>query len=231
MKIYGITGLIGSGKGTLADFLIEKHGFRKMSFADTLKDACSVIFGWKREMLEGDTAESRSWREKVDPFWSDRLGIENFSPRLALQWMGTEAGRGVFGDEIWTTCMERRINDFRESIEEKPYFSEEAKVVIPDTRFFNEIQLIKRLGGQIVRVQRGDLPAHWEKTVQFNMWKNGLSDRFDEQEMLDHQEWLEANIHASEREWIGVDIPNHVVFNNSTLEMLETAADQLSKIQ
>ena len=52
--IIGICGLIGSGKGTVADVLVDQ-GFTKVSFADKLKDGVSTIFGWDRAMLEGDT--------------------------------------------------------------------------------------------------------------------------------------------------------------------------------
>jgi ferredoxin len=70
--IIGICGLIGSGKGTVADVLVDQ-GFTKVSFADKLKDGVSTIFGWNRAMLEGDTDESRQWREQRlneldDPF-------------------------------------------------------------------------------------------------------------------------------------------------------------------
>ena len=37
--IIGVVGFIGSGKGTVADILVEKHGFVKLSFADAVKDA------------------------------------------------------------------------------------------------------------------------------------------------------------------------------------------------
>ena len=67
--IIGICGLIGSGKGTVADVLVDQ-GFKKVSFADRLKDGVSTIFGWDRAMLEGDTDESRQWREQRDDFWS-----------------------------------------------------------------------------------------------------------------------------------------------------------------
>ena len=58
--IIGICGLIGSGKGTVADILEQEHGFIKVSFADSLKDAVAAVFGWPRSLLEGDTEESRS---------------------------------------------------------------------------------------------------------------------------------------------------------------------------
>ena len=64
--IIGICGLIGSGKGTVADILVEEHKFEKISFADKLKDGVATVFNWDRSMLEGDTKESREWREKVD---------------------------------------------------------------------------------------------------------------------------------------------------------------------
>ena len=66
--IIGICGLIGSGKGTVADFLVEQQGFKKLSFADKLKDGVASVFGWDREMLEGNNPDSRAWREKVDPY-------------------------------------------------------------------------------------------------------------------------------------------------------------------
>ena len=39
--IIGICGLIGSGKGTVADIPVE-HNFKKVSFADKLKDGVST---------------------------------------------------------------------------------------------------------------------------------------------------------------------------------------------
>ena len=66
MKVIGVCGLIGGGKGTVADILVGEFGFEKLSFADSLKDMIASIFGWRRELLEGDTKESREWREQVD---------------------------------------------------------------------------------------------------------------------------------------------------------------------
>ena len=59
MKIIGVCGLIGGGKGTVADILVSNHNFQKISFADPLKDMISNVFNWPRHLLEGDTKESR----------------------------------------------------------------------------------------------------------------------------------------------------------------------------
>jgi hypothetical protein len=213
--IIGITGLIGSGKGTIATALVNNHSYTKMSFADAVKDACAVIFGWDRKMIEGDTPESREWRTQVDEFWSDRLGIPDFTPRMAMQLLGTEAGRGVFGEEIWVSTVEKRILSMTEG----------HGVVIPDVRFPNEIQCIKKMHGIIVQVRRGDLPEHWDLTVLYNRSQAGLIPKNPTIEA--HGKWLDENIHASEREWIGMDIPDYVVFNDAGIERLEYAAKML----
>ena len=83
--IIGICGLIGSGKGTVADILQDDFGFTKISFADSLKDAVAAVFSWDRQLLEGATDESRHWREQIDPWWADRLKMPELTPRLILQ--------------------------------------------------------------------------------------------------------------------------------------------------
>ena len=98
--LIGIVGLIGSGKDTVAERLVEKHGYIKDSFAKSLKDAVAAMFNWDRDMLEGDTVSSRHWREQADPFWSQRLG-KSVTPRWVLQHFGTEVMRGHMYDGIW----------------------------------------------------------------------------------------------------------------------------------
>ena len=107
MIVVGLVGFIGSGKGTAGDIL-KKLGFRQDAFAAPVKDAVAVIFGWNRAALEGDTQFSRSFREQPDEFWSEAFGCR-FTPREALQKMGTECGRNVFHPDIWTKALEHRI--------------------------------------------------------------------------------------------------------------------------
>src|SRR5882672_997002 len=95
-KIVGLVGFIGSGKNSAADILIKEHGFKTVAFAGALKDSVAAIFSWPRELLEGNTTESREFREKVDSDWQEKIGnlpLLNgrlVTPRLILQLMGTE---------------------------------------------------------------------------------------------------------------------------------------------
>jgi hypothetical protein len=194
--LIGVVGFIGSGKGSVGDILIEK-GFHKDSFAKPLKDAVSIIFGWPRELIEGDTGLSRAWREEPDPFWSSNFG-RNFTPREALQLMGTEAGRNVFHEDIWVISLLNRSKD--------------KNVVVTDVRFQNEIDYIQRSGGKIIRVVRGEDPV-WYRTLC------GISKLSEREEFMKTQ-----NIHKSEWDWVGTTF-DAIIFNDGSLSDLYDKVD------
>lgn len=151
--IVGICGLIGAGKDTIADYLVEKHKFKKLSFADKLKDSVSAMFDWDRSLLDGKTDESRSWREKEDEFWSKEMNM-SITPRLVLQKFGTECMRDGFYDGIWVSLAKKKLID-----------NPDVKWVIPDVRFENEANMIKEIGGEVWWVKRGQLPI-WFRMYQ-----------------------------------------------------------------
>lgn len=144
--IIGICGLIGGGKGTVADILVETHGFQKLSFADALKDGVAAMFNWPRHLLEGDTDESRTWRELEDPFWTKEMG-RTISPRIVLQLVGTEAMRIGFFDGIWVSIVKQKL-----------VTQPDVNWVLPDTRFPNEVDMLQSIGGQVWRIKRGQDP-------------------------------------------------------------------------
>ena len=159
--IIGVVGFIGSGKGTVGDILEREHGYKKFAFADALKDAVAGIFLWPRGLLEGDTNASRAFRERVDVWWSHKLGYE-VTPRLILQKFGTEACRHGIADNIWIAALEKRIHGYED-------------VVITDCRFPNEIDFIRSAGGILIRVKRGDDPSPEEISkmhISETAWNN-----------------------------------------------------------
>jgi hypothetical protein len=194
--IIGVCGFIGSGKDTIADYLVNVHGFRRESFANTLKDAVAAVFGWDRVMLEGRTKEAREWREQVDTWWAERLNIPNLTPRWVLQQWGTEVCRRGFHDDIWIASVENKLRRSKDNI------------VISDCRFPNEIASIKNAGGSIVRVDRGIQPHWYDIAIQANKGVDSANI------------WLmKEKIHASETAWVGTSF-DYVLDNNSTLDSL-----------
>ena len=194
--IIGICGFIGSGKDTVADYLVNFHEFRRESFANTLKDAVAAVFGWDRTLLEGRTKEAREWREQVDPWWAERLAMPTLTPRWVLQYWGTEVCRRAFHDDIWIASLENKLRTSKDN------------VVISDCRFPNEIQSIRDAGGKIVWVQRGELPDWYDTAIEANLGHNYAV-----------QDLKMRKIHASETAWVGTDFDT-VIDNNRSIDDL-----------
>lgn len=193
--IIGIVGLIGAGKDTAADYLVNFHGFRRDSFAATLKDAVAAVFGWDRNLLEGRTAQAREWRERRDDWWSQRLNMD-ITPRWVLQNWGTEVCRNGFHKDIWIASLENKLRETTDN------------VVISDCRFVNEVSAIRSQGGRIVWIQRGSVP-HW-----YDIAARANSGDVQAQQWLDKQ-----GIHASETSWAGTEF-DCVISNNGTIDEL-----------
>jgi hypothetical protein len=202
MAIIALCGFISSGKDTIADYLTNFHGFRRESFASTLKDAVAQVFGWDRTMLEGRTKQAREWREQIDPWWAERLHMPTLTPRWILQYWGTEVCRAGFHDAIWIASLENKLRHSQDD------------VVISDCRFPNEISAIKNAGGRVIRVVRGAEPAWYDSAMSVNRGPDGNSTW-----SLSRRRLEKLGIHASETAWVGTEF-DAVLDNNSTLDDL-----------
>jgi len=218
-KLIGIAGSAGSGKDTFAAPLVNR-GFIKAAFADNLKEMCRVIFGLSK--FHTDTQEGKLTKLSVlIPFtkihfneivrWIDRTHdirecaaalsevekkyITNhikkegrplyfYTPREVLQFVGTEICRSV------------HINYHAEVLYAR-IISSNLRWVITDVRFANEREMIKKLGGILVRLKRD---GHITQGINTG--------------------------HPSESSW-GEDSEYDVVINNSgTIEDLQKSTDQ-----
>jgi hypothetical protein len=204
--IIGVCGFIGSGKDTVADYLTNYHGFKRDSFASTLKDAVAAVFGWDRELLEGRTKEARAWREQVDPWWATRLGIEDLTPRWVLQQWGTEVCRRAFHNDIWIASLENKLRNTRDD------------VVISDCRFPNEIKSIKEAGGKVIWVQRGELPEWYSCALLDNKSQGRHASENKEKKQIG-MKYQYPTVHASEWGWIGAEF-DFEIDNNGTIDHL-----------
>lgn len=208
--LIGITGLIGSGKDTIAAHLVEQYGYERYSWATPLKDMTATVFGWDRDMLEGTTPEQRAQREQVDPWWDKKLNKYGLvSPRWALQYIGTEVMRNTLHPDIWVLAGMHRI-------EGKP------NVVISDTRFPNEIRAIREMGGVVWNVRRGPMPEWYEDLKEW-IWLNKNAAGAWPPNYMD-KKW--PNVHASEYSWVGTEF-DAVFENNGTIEDLKEKVDSV----
>jgi dephospho-CoA kinase len=133
-QIIGITGKKNSGKDTIGNYLVEKYGYKRLAFADPLKEACRSIFSFTDAQLYHDK------KEEIDEYWNE-------SPRKIFQIIGTDLLRNKFMKNIWIAALKKKIMD---EFKKNP----NQKIVITDIRFENENNLIKELNGIIIRVNR-----------------------------------------------------------------------------
>ena len=210
-RVFAVTGLIGSGKDTIADYLTRYHGFKRMSFAASLKDAVSVVFNWDRELLEGSTKSSREWREQVDPWWAARLNMPDLTPRWVLQYWGTDVLRLGFHNDIWVASVENKLRQARDNI------------VITDCRFPNEIASVKAQGGITIRIARGPDPEWCEVAMVLNSSNPAMaSDKGLAKRTLEEV----YKVHSSEYSSVGLTYDHHVT-NNGTIDELHTQIESI----
>lgn len=180
--IIGLSGFASSGKSTVAEYLQHVHGFHRLSFAGALKDITAITFGWDRQKLQGATPEDREWRETPDEYWTARMG-RPFSPRYALQFLGTEVFRNTLSKNIWVDILVQKIHTLRA---ENPY----VDVVVEDTRFRNERKALRELGAIFINIRRPEVETPFHQ----QLWKA----------VMDQTPLREEDIplHRSEWEWM-----------------------------
>lgn len=204
VQVVGILGFKGSGKDTAGEYLVREHGFEVESFANPLKDLLAAVFGWDRALLEGNTTDSRTWRETPDVWWEQKLNWTNspynylgrFTPRVAMQVIGTDVMREHFDNNLWIKSLESRLRG-------------KERVVVTDCRFPNECKLIRQYDGLLFRVKRGPEPE-WFDLAR----KTALSDDECNPEMA----LAYPTVHVSEWAWLGEDAI--LVENDGTIQDL-----------
>jgi adenylate kinase family enzyme len=172
MPIIGLTGVKGSGKDTIADYLVHNYGYIKVAFADFIKNALKELFDWNNEDF------SQNKKEVKDPYW----GV---TPRKMCQEIGTEFLRVHCkdfisldfclpnGENYQGTFHIKRIN---KEITKLLEINKNVNIVFSDIRFQDELDYIKKIGGKIIRLSRNDSN------------KNEFSEHISEKNILDLKE-------------------------------------------
>lgn len=130
--IIGLSGYARSGKDTVAELLCLNYAFRRISFADPMREAILTLNPKIDSITHvGHYVEDYGWD----------MAKQNPEIRRLLQVFGTEVGRKMFGDDVW-------INMAFKSIQP------DERIVVADVRFPNEAEAIKAKGGTVIRVNR-----------------------------------------------------------------------------
>lgn len=129
-RLIGLVGRRGVGKDTVGDYLVSRHGFRKQAFARPIKEACALLF-----QVDPLVFEDRTLKETPLKY--------NLSPRQMAQLVGTDFFRNQVSPTFWLDYFEDWLASHRDEA-----------VVVTDVRFQNEVDLIRKLGGEVWFIAR-----------------------------------------------------------------------------
>lgn len=132
--IIGLVGKKFSGKDTCAGHLIVHYHFKKLTFAQALKDVCQYLF-----LLSDQQLHDHAWKEKKIDQWG-------LTPREIMQKVGTDLFRNHFDKDFWLKQFQIRFDQMQKDGPQR--------IVCSDCRYQNEVDLIKKLGGVIIRIDR-----------------------------------------------------------------------------
>lgn len=131
-SVIGFCGPLQSGKTSASHIVISHHpGYSAVSFAQPMRNMLHAL---------GVSYEDMQLRKGVA-----LPALCGNTPRYALQTLGTQWGRDLIGEDIWVNAARHLICQ---------HLDNGHRVVLDDVRFDNEAQMIRELGGGVVRIAR-----------------------------------------------------------------------------
>lgn len=135
--LIGLVGLRRSGKDTAAAALESKDcGYTNFKFAGALKCMLHAYLIYRgatedlaAQMIDGDLKETTTTL------------FAGWTPRYAMQTLGTEWARNLLSNSFWVDTLIGAIQGHE-------------RVVVSDVRFPNEADAIRKAGGKIIKIRR-----------------------------------------------------------------------------
>jgi hypothetical protein len=123
-SLIGLSGKAGAGKDYLAQHYFRPHGYQQLSFAWLLK--------WVA-IAQGECT------------WEEAFLTKPPHVRDLLQRKGTEEWRRDYGSDCWARGLDAVAQTWLR-------YNDQARFVIADARFPNELEAVRALGGDTIRV-------------------------------------------------------------------------------
>lgn len=143
--LIGLAGYARSGKDTLADYLVVFHDYKKIAFAEPMREALYRL----NPLITVSKVVGTPLRTGVDVFGWEELKETSPEVRGLMQRMGTEVGREMFGEDFWVQQTMKRVAEVS------------GDCVVSDVRYPNEAQAIRDAGGIVIKIDRiGVKPAN-----------------------------------------------------------------------
>lgn len=138
MLHIGLAGKRGSGKDTVAAYLVERYGYTRVAFADRVRDAALALDPYVAVDAEGQPVRLSHMVDVQG--WNQAKQHEEV--RRVLQRIGDEAGRQIHGTYTWINQALEKIKDI------------DGPIVFSDVRYPNEIDELRKLGFVVVQIYR-----------------------------------------------------------------------------
>ena len=144
--IIGLSGFANVGKDEVGKILIERHGFKRISFASKLKDCLYAL----NPIITHEPGVHSRLVPVVDLHGWDIVKERYPEVRELLQRLGTEVGRNILGENIW---VDAAFKDYDAAYSSRS-LNGPRNYVVTDLRFPNEFEGIKKRGGLCARIRR-----------------------------------------------------------------------------
>lgn len=131
------------GKTTVAHYLQEVHGFRRVPFAGSLKAMMRpLLMDIGYDLVEIEKLENGD-KTQIIPGTDRTL-------RHLYQTLGTEWGRNSVDPNVWVNVWQKKV-----ALMERTF----RNIVVDDMRFPNELEAVLDMGGEAWMIERDSAPA------------------------------------------------------------------------